>query len=473
MTDDPSPSERAVQVVLTEGGTPVRILLQKPVPSGGRLSVLVSDDEGLGRGLFGRAWDGASYEQIVREMDLAGSDGEAALRITSATGQRGELVVLAEGRHGGEEDASDPLSLEGTTYTFLTRPLSIREIRGMVEVEEPGKEASGRRPCGEAGRRLIGDSPPLLGLLATVERVADSTASVLIQGETGTGKSLVARLVHEVSGRTKEPFVVVNCSAFQDQLLESELFGHEKGAFTGAVAAKPGLFEVADGGTLFLDEVAEMSPAMQAKLLNVLDSGELRRVGGTRSRRVDVRVLSASNKELGKEVAAGRFREDLLFRLKVITLSLPPLRDRPDDIPILVEHFLARHLKRHGGERHGGKRPGDRPGRARSVSPEALRLLCRHPWPGNVRELAHMMEGLVLLARGETIEPADLPASLGGAPDFAVEPRDEPLPMSEIERLHIRRTLRYTEGKKAPAARLLGIDVKTLSKKLKDYRIKI
>lgn len=469
MSDPSKPAERAVQLVLTEGDTPVRILLRKPVPAGGRLSVLVSDDEGIGRGLFGRAWDGASYDQIVREMELTGADGGAALRVTSASGQSGDLLVLAEGRVTPSDDRSTPSSLEGETYTFLTRPLSAREIRGLLDRDEPeGEEAARRRPCGEAGRRLIGSSPPLLDLLATVERVAESTASVLIQGETGTGKSLLARLVHEVSGRASKPFVVVNCSAFQDQLLESELFGHEKGSFTGAVAAKPGLFEVADGGTLFLDEVAEMSSAMQAKLLNVLDSGELRRVGSTRSRQVDVRVLSASNKNLGEEVAAGRFREDLLFRLKVVTLTLPPLRERPSDIPFLVEHFLARHLKRHDGER-----PGDGPGRARSVSAEAMRLLCAHPWPGNIRELAHMMEGLVLLARGEAIEPADLPASLGGAPSLAVEPRNEPLPMSEIERLHIRRTLRYTEGKKAPAARLLGIDVKTLAKKVKDYRIEL
>jgi len=288
--------------------------------------------------------------------------------------------------------------------------------------------------------------------------VAASNAPVLISGETGTGKGLIARAIHQSSPRAEHPFLVINCSAFQDQLLESELFGHEKGAFTGAVSAKAGLFEVADGGTLFLDEVAEMSPAMQAKLLQVLDTGELRRVGGTRLWQVDTRIFAATNRDLEKEVRGGHFREDLFFRLNVVSLLVPPLRERREDIPRLVEHFLVRYQL---------------PGQPKlTIAPAALALLVGYAWPGNVRELANTVERLVLLAPGPVITPEDLPANIRPSAEPPPRQEDTPLPLTEVERLSIMRALKYTQGKKAPAARLLGIDVKTLTHKIRIYNIR-
>ncbi len=300
---------------------------------------------------------------------------------------------------------------------------------------------------------IVGQSPAITSLLATVRRIASTHANVLIQGESGTGKGLVTQAIHDASPRAGGPFLVINCSGFQDQLLESELFGHEKGAFTGATAVKQGLFEVAEGGTLLLDEVGEMSPAMQAKLLQVLDTRELRRVGGTRVHRVDVRIIAATNKDLAQEVRAMRFREDLYYRLNVVSLTLPPMRERKEDIPLLVEHFL----KRFGATGYPAKR----------LSPEALQHMVEYAWPGNARELANTIERLLILAPGEVIGPDDLPTNIR-VPEGPVH---GPSSLAEMERIHLTRVLAATRGKKMQAARLLGIDVKTLNQKIKRYNI--
>jgi len=292
----------------------------------------------------------------------------------------------------------------------------------------------------------------MLAVLRTVERIAGSEANILIEGESGTGKGLIAQAIHQQSPRARGPFLAINCSGFQDQLLESELFGHERGAFTGATGLKQGLFEVADQGTLFLDEVAEMSPAMQAKLLQVLDSREFRRVGGTRVHRADVRIVAATNKPMADEVKAGRVREDLYYRLNVVSLTLPPLRERKEDIPLLIEHFLKQL-----GTTHTRK----------TLSPEALQFLVNYTWPGNVRELANTVERLLILTQGEVVGPDDLPANIGhpGGPARGANS------LAEMERLHLIRVLKETGGKKMRAARLLGIDIKTLNQKIKRYNI--
>ena len=305
--------------------------------------------------------------------------------------------------------------------------------------------------------QIIAESPEMKTVLATVERVAVSNASVVIQGETGVGKGLIAKVIHRESRRPDKPFIHLNCSALTDPLLDSELFGHEKGAFTGATAAKPGLFEVADGGTLFLDEVSEMSRGMQAKLLQVLDSGELRRVGGTTFREVDVRIVAASNKDLNREVRAGRFRNDLLYRLEVVKLIIPPLRKRQADIPGLVALYLRRF-----------SRP-DPP--KKKISAEALESLCASEWPGNVRELANTIERALLLAPGDEIRPEDVIPRPKPEAESATDSPAEPISLAEAERLAILRALQHTGGKKAPAARLLGINVKTLSRKIQIYGI--
>lgn len=441
-----TPVSRSIQVVLVEDGKPRRILMERGLHPTGATAIAVED--------------GTEAEKLLREggydvvvADRQRADDDRPLGMIRGNAPDGEVIVLSA-------DGEQPDLTLSAPYGYLTRPLPHGSLRAEEERSATAPSAdSVRHRLGKAAEKILGASPGIDKLLATVERVAPSAASVLVVGETGTGKSLVARAVHEASPRAGEPFVVVNCSAFQDQLLENELFGHEKGAFTGAVGTKRGLFEVAHRGTLFLDEVAEMSPAMQAKLLQVLDTGEMRRVGGTKSRRVDVRVISATNKRMKEEVESGRFREDLLFRLDVIRLAVPPLRERRDDIPILASHFLA------------GFHPSGQP--AKSLSPAALRILQEHDWPGNIRELANTLEGLTLLAPKPVIDSDDLPSTLRTPVRIELEEPEAPLPMSEIERLHVARTLRYTEGKKAPAARLLGIDVKTLNNKIRRYDIEV
>ncbi len=438
---------KSVQVLLFEDDRPSRILLERELSEGGQVGVTVEEGpavvDPMSRG---------GYDVVLRDLRLQEGVNRKPLRLERGTAQHAESVLIS--RDMPEVGSPIELNLE-EAHRFLTRPL---QPTPQAEPREPRTNGH-QRPLAHCpgASAILGKSPAIYQLLHKVERIASSSASVLIQGETGTGKTLLARAIHQASARLSKPFVVVNCSAFQDQLLESELFGHEKGAFTGAVAAKPGLFEIAHQGTLFLDEVAEMSPAMQAKLLQVLDSGEMRRVGGTRQHRADVRVVSASNKDLPAEVKAGRFREDLLFRLKVITLELPPLRERREDIPELVEFFLTRFRAPGGGRK--------------SVSPAALSLLSEYSWPGNVRELANVVEGLVLMTLGEVIGALDLPSNLRPATTFEMREAAAPLPMNEVERLHILRTLAYTEGRKAQAARLLDIDVKTLNSKIRSYGI--
>lgn len=393
------------------------------------------------------------YDVLLHDLELRSSGDGEPLRLMRGSRADAEAVLISHGSAGGEESSLAPGAIEA--HGFLTRPLPPTDVHRSGDPMEAADAQTPVRSSFGAGR-IVGDSPALIEVLSRLERIAPSNAAVLLQGETGTGKNALALALHEASRRRDHPFVVVNCSAFQDQLLESELFGHEKGAFTGAQVAKPGLFEIADGGTLFLDEVAEMSAAMQAKLLHVLDTGEMRRVGGTRTRSVDVRILSASNKDLVAAAKNGQFREDLLFRLKVITVTVPPLRERREDIPALVELFLHRF-------RGDASKP-------KTISPVAMRYLVDYDWPGNIRELAHVLEGLVLLSAGEIIGTSDLPPSLRARTVTSeLTETGAPLPMIEIERSHIARALQYTEGKKVTAARLLGIDVKTLKHKMRIY----
>jgi len=446
-------SSKSLQVLLLEGGRPSRILLEREIPAGERALVALKRGEDLPAFL-----GDDDFEVLVQDLEM-GSEDEDAVKVIRGSGQDVDLVIVAATSAVAGDDDFD---LDSESYEYLTRPLSPTEIQRLLD----GKEVAAR---GESSQRdvserylapgILGVSDALADLVERARRVAKGSASILILGETGTGKSLVARTIHESSPRRSKPFVVVNCAALTEQLLESELFGHEKGSFTGATKSKPGLFEVADGGTLFLDEVAEMSASMQAKLLTVLDTGELRRVGGTRTRKVDTRIVAATNKDLDEEVQEDRFREDLLFRLNVVTLTVPPLRERPEDVKLLVEHFLERFHP-----------PGRR---SLELAPAAMRLLLQHSWPGNVREVANTVEGLALLAPGPVIRAEDLPPGI--RPDMPLETQEDepPPPMTEIERQHILRTLRFTEGKKAPAARLLGIDVKTLNNKIKAYDIEL
>ncbi|MCZ6551728.1 MAG: sigma-54 dependent transcriptional regulator [candidate division NC10 bacterium] len=451
-------SERhPIEVLVVDDERPTRILMERELPqSGCKVVAVPSGEEAL------EVLSRQEFDVVLLDLKMPGLGGVETLRRLRTSGVTAEVVVLTG--HPDVDTAIEAMKLGA--YDYLTKPFKLSEVEAVLrraaekrQLQEENtalRRIVGRRDTGSV---ILGESQAMRFLLEMVERVAGSSAPVLISGETGTGKGLIARTLHQASPRGDQPFLVINCSAFQDQLLESELFGHEKGAFTGAASAKAGLFEVAHRGTVFLDEVAEMSPAMQAKLLQVLDTGELRRVGGTKERRVDTRIFAATNKDLHEEVRAGRFREDLFFRLNVVSLAVPPLRDRKEDIPPLVEHFFRQF-----------RLPGQQ---KKSVSPEVMRLLMQYAWPGNVRELANTIERLVLLAPGTIIVPEDLPSNIRPTLDLPSEEGDAPLPLAEVERISIIRALRYTEGKKAPAARLLRIDVKTLTHKIERYNIHI
>ncbi|MBM4168861.1 MAG: sigma-54-dependent Fis family transcriptional regulator [Ignavibacteria bacterium] len=361
-------------------------------------------------------------------------------------------------------------------YDYVTKPYDVDEliatVRRAVERRQllMDKEALKIERL-RRGRDLVGKTPIFREVVANAKKVAASDAFVLVQGPSGTGKELIAYLIHQESPRRDRPFVPVNCASIPDQLLESELFGHEKGAFTNAYSAKQGLVEVANGGTLFLDEVGDISPATQPKLLRFLETGEFRRVGGTSSMKVDVRVVSATNKNLLAEVREGRFREDLYYRLNIVTIAVPSLRERKADIPHLAEHFLNLKSK----------------AQKKRLSPSALAVLMSYHWPGNVRELEHVIEGAIALAHGDTIEAEDLwvNASLSGKekPGEPVEVRhqspvtnpptgDSLCSLEELEMKHIMKILEHNEWNRARSAEMLGITPKTLYLKIKKYGLK-
>lgn len=444
-----------MQILVVDDEEPFRFVLESEL---GRVGHAVRGVQSGEEALTALAAE--DFDIVLLDLKMPGMGGMEALKRMQQAGVAAQVVVLTG--YPTIDDAIQAMKLGA--YDYLTKPARI------AEVEEVLKRAAEKRRLEKENLALkrmvaqkapppliLGRSPAIQSLLQMIERIAPADAHVLIQGETGTGKGLVAQAIQQQSRRAAQPFLTINCSAFQDALLESELFGHEKGAFTGAVGRTQGLFEVADGGTLFLDEVGEMSPAMQAKLLQVLDAGELRRVGGTKMLRVHVRIIAATNKDLAREVKAGRFREDLYYRLHVLSVHLPPLRERQEDIPSLLEHFL-----------HRFRLPGQP---AKALAPEVVASLTDDAWPGNIRELANTVERLAILAQGHVIGLDDLPSNARPTPTAAGDQEPSLMSLRDMERLHILKVLSYTGGKKAQAARLLGIDTKTLNHKLKGYHL--
>jgi len=445
---------------------------------GDAVRVLVVEDEPVLRGLYQdnlqehgfavtAAADGQeglellraqAFDVVLLDLNMPRLDGLGLLRHMRAEDMEAEAIVLTATSE--LETAIEAMKLGA--FDYLTKPARLHEmevvIRKAFDRRQMARENRALRRIvaqREGAPTLIAQSPAMRRLLADVDKVAAADSPVLIQGESGTGKELIARGIVHKSARAGKVFLALNCGAFQDALLESELFGHEKGSFTGALAQKHGLFEVADGGTLFLDEVGEMSTAMQAKLLRVLEEGEIRRVGGTRVAKVNVRVITATNKDLAHEVDAGRFRKDLYYRLNVLSLTLPPLRERPGDIPLLIAHFMGRLA---------GRRP------AKRLSEEALGLLTGYAWPGNIRELENLVERLVVFSENEVIEVADLPPTIRAPAAAAADAAEgEPQSLKDAERIHIAKVLAHCAGNKSRAARILGIDIKTLSAKIKTY----
>jgi DNA-binding NtrC family response regulator len=429
------------------------------VRAGHTVTVASSAEEALG--LAGST----AFDLVLADVHLPGLSGiDLCQRLVAARPDTPVILItgfpsIETAVRGMKQGARD----------YVTKPFSPDELRLVVaralEERELRRENTALRRELAYGN-LIGKSAAMRELHAHIEKVARADATVLLAGESGTGKELVARAIHYHGTRAHRPFVAVNCGALVGSLLESELFGHVRGAFTGADKAKRGLFVAADRGTLFLDEIGELAPELQPRLLRALQEGEVKPVGAVETQKVDVRVVAATHRDLAHDVGSGRFREDLYYRLNVIVLAIPPLRERAEDIPMLVEHFVARIA-----ERVRRVRP--------VVSDAALEWLCAQRWPGNVRELENAVERAVVLASGEVLEIADFQPQAGGAiapaPLAPGAPDDDyplaRLSLEELEKLHIQKILERCAGQKARAASILGINRTTLWKKLRQYGV--
>jgi two-component system response regulator HydG len=405
-----------------------------------------------------------SYDAILMDVRMAKMDGMEALRRIHAFNPAIPVVIMTA--YSSVDSAVEAIKIGA--HDYLTKPLDFERLRltmaraldhRQVVEEKQGAMSRKRDAINTAG--IIGSSPVMQELLEMISFVAPTEATVLITGESGTGKELIASALHQNSTRQNGPFVKVNCAALVETLLESELFGHEKGAFTGADRRRDGKFVQADHGTLFLDEIGETSPAMQVKLLRVLQEHELQRVGGQDVVEVDVRLLAATNRILEDEVKAGRFREDLYYRLNVVSLHVPPLRERREDIPLLAEHFLKIY-----GEKNNRRISG--------ITPGCMDILLHYPWPGNVRELENAMERGVILLRGDYLDEESLPIPIKKwaqeeSGDITAGMDGLPSSLEEAEKLVILKTLDEVDGNKSEAARRLGITRKTLQSKLNKY----
>jgi len=443
------------RVLVVEDDRATRLGLTELIGSWGFLAEGAADgEEGLAKVTSFRP------SIVVSDLVMPRMGGLDLLRVLQD--QLGDLTVIILTAQGSVESAVE--AMKGGAYDYLTKPIDPHRLRilldKVVERLETLREVKVlRRQLREQGSfgRIVGNSPAIRRIYRTIEQAAPTAASVLIWGESGTGKELVAQTIHELSPRAQFPYVPLNCAAIPETLLESEIFGHEKGAFTGAIDRRLGCFELAHRGTLFLDEIAEMTPQTQAKLLRVLQERNFRRIGGRQEIAVDVRVIAATNVRPQDAVEKGKLREDLYYRLNVFPIEIPPLRDRREDIPLLVQAFLQEFNARNATS-------------VRAVSQETLRLLEQHAWPGNVRELRNVIERATILAGGDFIEPEHLPSPLAArlAPT-AAPPQASLAPGMTVDQAEtelIRLTLAHTHNNKTRAAEILGISLKTLHNKL-------
>ena len=420
-----------------------------------------------GSAALGLLEGGEGVDALITDVRMPGMDGYEVLARVRA--MRPELPVLMVTAFGDVDGAVQALRAGADDY--LTKPLNLLELRKRVELQLERRSLRGEK--NELKQRLeglvgfdniIGQSPAMREVFERVRVVAPAPTTVLVVGESGTGKELIANAIHEHSPRVAGHFVALNCGAIPGEILEAELFGHEKGAFTGAHQRRIGKIELAHGGTLFLDEISELSADLQVKLLRVLEDRRITRVGGNDVIAVDFRLVAATNRDLEAAVEAGRFRQDLYYRLKVVTVALPALRQRREDIPVLVSHFIAQFNRSLGRD-------------VRSVDPGLLATLQACPWPGNVRELRNVVENIVLFARERTLTIADLPPEYrGGGGGLRVEQGAKggpwaPRPLADLEREAILETVAHTGGHRARAAQLLGIGLRTLQRKLKEYGV--
>ncbi len=452
-------NHRSTKILVVDDEEAMREVLQMRLQEWG-FDVCLAEDGVQGKELA------ESYDPdiVISDVIMPQVSGMDLLRSLKA-GDPNRTIILVTAQ------ASIDLAVDAMkqgAQDFVTKPIDYPKLRLILEAAE--QEIDLRRESRRIASQLergagfgdfVGTSKAMREVYELLSNIATSDASVIITGESGTGKELAARTIHELSSRSKGPFIAVNASAIPENLMESEMFGHERGAFTGATGIQSGCFELANRGTLFLDEIAEMPASLQPKLLRVLEDRRVRRVGGSQEFLVDVRVLAATNKEPREAVESGKLREDLFYRLNVFTVALPPLRDRKTDIPLLAHAFIREFNAKHNSK-------------VESCRSETLDLLKSYSWPGNVRELRNIMERAVILAKGSWIEPTHLPAYILGSPT-AEGSSKLVLPMgvtaAEAEKELILKTLRLTGNNKAEAARQLGLDVKTIRNKLKTYGI--
>ncbi|MCE5304009.1 MAG: sigma-54 dependent transcriptional regulator [Planctomycetaceae bacterium] len=412
-----------------------------------------------------RCLEERSFDVIVTDLVMNDVDGLGILARAKKEQPDAEVILMTG--HGTVPSAVE--AMRNGAFNYLLKPLDIGQLR--ASVAKAAESARLKQVNVELKRRLderfgfegvVGDSPQMHDVIERLKRIAPTNASVLIQGETGTGKELVAQAIHHNSPRKNKPFVALNCAALSENILESELFGHVKGAFTDASTDRVGKFEYAHGGTMFLDEVGDMPMPTQIKLLRVLENGEITRVGSNTPIRVNVRLLSATNRNLEDGIAAGTFRSDLYHRLKVVTIRLPTLRERSQDIPILIDYFIKQFAQQHGKQIKG-------------MSPAARRRLMAFDWPGNVRQLRNVVESMVVVDYDGLLDVDDLPEELAGPAPPQTESPDASLaalvgkPLAELEKMFVAETLRITGGNREEAAKMLGIGERTLYRKIKEF----
>ncbi|REJ71458.1 MAG: sigma-54-dependent Fis family transcriptional regulator [Planctomycetota bacterium] len=448
-----------LRVLFVDDEAPIRQVMQKELARMGHDALICEDGQ-----VAVKALEEQTFDAAIIDLKMPGLTGWDVIDHLQEAAPETEIIISTG--HGSLDDAIQ--ALRRGAYDFLTKPTKLVEVQNVLQQIAEKKTLKNKTIALEhqleavrGKSELIGETPGMERVKKLVEKIAPTESAVLILGETGTGKELVAKNIHDLSDRADMPFVAVNCGALPENLVESELFGHKKGAFTGADQPRKGLIEVANGGTLFLDELGELDKSMQVKLLRFLESGEVRRVGENEAFHVDVRIVCATNRDLQEMVAEGIFREDLFFRVNTFEIRLPPLRERKDDIPLLARHLVARHLKRRDVAED-------------ILSPEAIALLRAHEWSGNVRELANALEHAVILSDGATIHPEDLPGSVSRIPTdgdhpFQVTNFPRPMTLREIEAEVIQQTLDKYEGDKPKTAEELGIALKTLYNKLNQY----
>jgi DNA-binding NtrC family response regulator len=398
--------------------------------------------------------DRRAFDVAILDLSMPGLSGLEVLQKLKARGAECEVVMLTG--EGTIETAVEAMKLGARE--FLSKPISLRELDRLVrkayeagQLQRENQQLKAVIKHQQRTTSMIGESEPMREVYRLIQRTAPANKPILIQGDSGTGKELVAKAIHEASSLAEKPFVVINCAALPETLLESELFGHEKGSFTGAVSSKPGLFEVADGGTMFIDEIGELAGSLQAKLLRVLEDGSLRRIGSVKERRVRVRLIAATNRDMAQEVREGRFREDLFYRINVLTIFLPPLRERQGDIRLLVDHFAGPDWR---------------------VDDKVLKVFENYSWPGNVRQLQNAIERAKILAEDEWIRVPNLPPEIvKGASSSSVRQLGANMDLDTLNKLHVEDTFKRFGGNKARAARALGIGRRTLYRLLEKYGI--